>query len=165
MTHKQESVDTILNHIETNWTETAKLVSPAVLRLVRVFQHLSRKLENMLSEYDLQIADFSVLAALRRSGVPYQLAPTQLYSSLLFSSGGLTKVLNRLSSLDYIERLDNPNDKRSKLVKLTSSGKQLIERLVVQQHNYEQSFLSPLTTNEQKHLSDLLSKLLKEEDK
>jgi len=46
-------------------------------------------------------------------------APINLYESLVFSSGGMTKLLKKLEDRNYISRVDNPIDKRSKLVRIT----------------------------------------------
>ncbi|GAB3532860.1 MarR family winged helix-turn-helix transcriptional regulator [Photobacterium alginatilyticum] len=157
---KQETVANILKKIEDNWPQSAEKCSPAILRLHRIHDYHQQDLIGILDQYDLQRADFSVLAALRRQGEPCCLSPTELYRSMLFSSGGLTKVLSRITTLGLIERLDNPEDKRSKLVKLTEKGKELIDRIIHQLHNHEQEFVSVLSEKEQEQLNSLLEKLL-----
>lgn len=157
---KQETVANILKKIEDNWPQSAEKCSPAILRLHRIHDYHQQDLIEILDQYDLQRADFSVLAALRRHGEPCCLSPTELYRSMLFSSGGLTKVLSRITTLGLIERLDNPEDKRSKLVKLTEKGKELIDRIIQQLHNHEQEFVSVLSEKEQEQLNSLLEKLL-----
>jgi DNA-binding transcriptional ArsR family regulator len=47
---------------------------------------------------------FDVLAALRRSGTPYELNPTELSRAMLLSSGGMTKRLDRLEAAGLVER-------------------------------------------------------------
>ncbi|MHC4225325.1 MAG: MarR family transcriptional regulator, partial [Planctomycetota bacterium] len=44
-----------------------------------------------LEPFNLTPNDYAVLAALRRSGAPYQLSPSKLYTNLERSSGGMTK--------------------------------------------------------------------------
>ncbi|UJF16897.1 MarR family transcriptional regulator [Vibrio sp. SS-MA-C1-2] len=162
MSHQnQESVEVILSMFKDNWPEIESEISPAIFRIVRVYQDLSQQLESSSEAQGLQRADFGVLSALRRSPKPYILTPTEISHSLLFSSGGLTKVLYRLEKLEYIQRLTNEVDKRSKLVQLTDSGKVLVERLLQQQLSYEQHYLSPLSKQEQQQLDGLLVKLIK----
>jgi len=62
--------------------------------------------------------------------------------------------------LGLIERIDNPEDKRSKLVKLTERGKVLIDEIIQKLHNHEQEAISVLTEQEQHQLNELLTKLL-----
>lgn len=157
---KQETVANILKKIEQNWPESAEKCSPAILRIHRVYDHHQQDLIQIVDKYDLQRADFSVLAALRREGEPCCLSPTELYQSMLFSSGGLTKVLNRMTKSGLIERIDNPEDKRSKLVQLTGKGKALIDKVIQELHNLEQNRISVLSEQEQQQLNALLEKLL-----
>ncbi|MCZ7631319.1 MAG: MarR family transcriptional regulator [Microthrixaceae bacterium] len=74
-------------------------------------------------------SDYAVLAALRRVGPPYTLAPNELYTGLERSSGGMTKMLKRLADLGLVRRVNNPADKRSKLVRLTAAGKRVEEQV------------------------------------
>ncbi|MBR9728878.1 MarR family winged helix-turn-helix transcriptional regulator [Shewanella intestini] len=158
---QQETVDSILYSTKTHWPEAYKTITPAILRLIRTHYHIDVVLNNVQQKYQLQGAEFGILTTLRRSGAPYCLSPTALYHSLLFSSGGLTKVLNRVEKAGLITRVDNPDDKRSKLVKLTPKGKVLIEKLVVELHQKEQQKMAILTLDEQQQLEGLLKKLLK----
>ena len=78
-----------------------------------------------LEPFDLAPSDYAVLAALRRAGPPYQLAPHQLYTALERSSGGMTKMLKRLENLGFVKRVRDPDDRRGRLVRLTAAGKRV----------------------------------------
>ncbi|MGB5443986.1 MAG: MarR family transcriptional regulator [Psychromonas sp.] len=157
---KQETIANILKKIKKNKPEDFNNYSPAILRIQRVHDYLHQELDLLLEKYDLQGADFSVLGTLRREKKPYCLSPTELYHSMLFSSGGLTKVLNRVTDAGLIERIDNPNDKRSKLVKLTAAGKILIDDVIRDLHGREQKIMAVLSESEQQQLNKLLEKFL-----
>ncbi|TEW56015.1 MarR family transcriptional regulator [Psychromonas sp. RZ22] len=143
-----------------NWPECAETMSFALLKVTRVQELFKNEIESCVGQYDLQHADFSVLATLRRSPVPYCLSPTDLYKSMFFSSGGLTKVLVRLVDAGLIKRVENPDDKRSKLVQLNTKGKQLVEKIMTQLHQQDKSLLSGLTAVETMQLDTLLQKVL-----
>ncbi len=81
----------------------------------------------VLKPLDLNPSDYAVLSALRRSGSPYELAPHELYTALGISSGGMTKMIKRLENLGLVTRIDDLDDRRSKLVSLTSDGKRVEE--------------------------------------
>ncbi|MDO6762226.1 MarR family winged helix-turn-helix transcriptional regulator [Agarivorans sp. 1_MG-2023] len=155
----QESIDSILCSTQLNWPEAYETMSPAILRMVRVHHGFNQTLESAIGQYQLQVADFGILVTLRRYPAPYCLSPTTLYSAMLFSSGGLTKVLNRVTQAGLIERVDNPEDKRSKLVQLTTAGKTLIDKVVIELHLQQQRRMAVLTSDEQAQLNHLLSKL------
>lgn len=150
----------IVKMMETNWPECAETVSPALLRLLQVSNLCSQQMETLVGSHELQRAEFGVLATLRRSPMPYCLSPTALYQAMIFSSGGLTKVLNRLSQSELIARIDNPEDKRSKLVLLTSKGKQLIETVMPELHQQEKSTFSVLSADELQLLDSLMQRVL-----
>jgi DNA-binding MarR family transcriptional regulator len=99
------------------------------LLLITLLARLSVLIEaferETLEPFELMLSDYAVLAALRRAGAPYELAPNQLYTVLERSSGGMTKMLKRLENLGYVKRVNDPEDRRSKLVRLTPAGKRI----------------------------------------
>ena len=67
-------------------------------------------------------ADMRVLFALRRAGKPYAWRPTDLFRALLVTSGAITKQVDRLSGLGFVERLADPGHSRGFLILLTAKG-------------------------------------------
>ena len=65
-------------------------------------------MDRVFQPHGLTGGDFVVLAALRRSGKPYQLTPTALTRSMMVSSGGTTKRLDRLEARGLIRRDPDP---------------------------------------------------------
>ncbi len=145
--------------MQKNWPECADSGFPVLLRLTRVSDIFQQTIQRYVEDYQLQKADFGVLCALRRNPPPYRLSPTELYQSMMFSSGGLTKVLGRLSQAGLIERQDNPEDKRSKLVLLTPDGKQLVENVLPGLHQQENRILQALNKDELEQLNTLLQRI------
>ena len=146
--------------MQENWPECKESMSLSLLGMVHLQQQFKNQFVNYVAGYDLQEADFSVLITLRRSPKPYCLSPTDLYKSMLFSSGGLTKVLGRLAASGLIERLENKQDKRSKLVKLNIKGKELVERMLPELHLQQKTLLARLSSEEVLQLENLLKKAL-----
>lgn len=99
-------------------------------RLKRAAALIARELDKVYAQYGLAEGSFDVLATLRRSGAPYTLTPTELFSSLMVTSGTMTTRLKNLETQGLIDRLPNPDDARSLLVRLTEKGKDLIEQAV-----------------------------------
>ena len=129
-------------------------------RLGRVCALGERLIEATLRRYGLAIADFDVLAALRRSGAPHRLTPTQLYKTLMITSGAMTNRIDRLESRGLITRLDDPDDRRGVLVCLSERGLALLDEAVEAHVENEAHILSVLTRAEQGALDGLLRKLL-----
>lgn len=122
---------------------------------------LSRKwIEPVFDRHGLDTGEFDVLATLRRSGAPFCLRPTELYQSLMITSGGLTDRLNRLEKKGFIERVVSETDRRSALVKLTVKGRRTIDAAFAEDMAIEESLLSALSSGERRQLASLLARLL-----
>lgn len=122
---------------------------------------LSRRwIEPVFARHDLDAGEFDVLATLRRSGSPFCQRPTELYRSLMMTSGGLTDRLNRLEKKGFIERLVPPTDRRSALVQLTAKGLATIDAAFAEDMTVEQSLLSALNDRQRGQLASLLARLL-----
>lgn len=116
-------------------------------------------IEAVFSRHGLDTGEFDVLSTLRRSGPPYALRPTELYRSLMISSGGLTDRLNRLQKAGLISRPPSPEDRRSLLVQLTAEGRTRIEAAFREDMAVEAALLAPLSPADRATLSALLRKL------
>jgi DNA-binding MarR family transcriptional regulator len=103
---------------------------------------------------------FDLLAALRRSGPPYELNPTELMRTMLLSSGGTTKRIDRLAVAGLVERQPDPADRRGTLIRLTPRGRALIDDALGLHLAGEERLLEPLTSRERRQLDGLLRKLL-----
>ncbi|HVJ42033.1 MAG TPA: MarR family transcriptional regulator [Dongiaceae bacterium] len=116
-------------------------------------------IEAIFARQGLDSGAFDVLGALLRSGVPYRLRPTELYRSLMVSSGGLTNRLARLEAAGLVRRVEAAADARSLLVELTKKGRRLAERAFRADMAHEKALLQALSPAERKQLAALLRKL------
>jgi DNA-binding MarR family transcriptional regulator len=126
-------------------------------RLTNLFRP---SLEATFARFGLDRGEFDVIATLRRSGPPYRLTPTQIYTSLMISSGGLTHRLDRLEKSGLIRREKSQEDGRSLLVALTEAGITRVEEACRAHVANGAGFLDVLDAEERRLLADLLRKLL-----
>jgi DNA-binding MarR family transcriptional regulator len=138
-------------------------VGPLVLlgRLFRVTELADARLARALGERNLQRGWFDLLAALRRSGPPYELRPGELMRATMLSSAGMTKRLDRLVEAGLLERRPDPGDRRGTLVRLTAAGRRAIDAALPVHVANEELLLAPLSERERKTLDRLLRKLLR----
>ena len=129
-------------------------------RIKRCAVLLERLLDETSAECGLSRWDFDMLATLRRSGAPYCLAPTTLFSTLMVTSGTMTHRMAKLEGQGWIERLPNPADARSSLVQLTPQGLELIDRAVEAHVANEHRILSVLKAADVAALDARLALLL-----
>ena len=141
---EQDAVDAIAAQWHKELPALAAENMILIGRLKRCAAQSERELERVFAAHGLGGGLFDVLATLRRSGAPYTLTPTELYSSLMVSSGTISTRLKKLEAEGWIERLPNPEDARSLLVRLSASGKERIEQTVFPHVANEQRLLDKL---------------------
>ncbi|NBO46285.1 MAG: MarR family transcriptional regulator [Actinobacteria bacterium] len=129
-------------------------------RVTRLARLLDRARREAFAEHDLDLGDFDVLAALRRSGDPYQLSAGALGASTLVTSGTVTHRIDRLVVRGLVERLPDPQDGRGVLVRLSAQGKQRVDAALASLLQQEHDLLSTLSAEEQTALAGLLRSLL-----
>ena len=146
-----------------NWPDIDVNLAMVVLNLGRASSQFNLLVETVCEQFNLSVFELEVMVLLRSFSYPHRLTPSLLSSSLMVSSGGLTKVLIKLESKGYIVRDANPTDKRSKIVRLTKLGIGFIEKHYPQvQYMSKQFFESKLSKRELALLTTLLTKLLKD---
>jgi DNA-binding MarR family transcriptional regulator len=158
--------DKLLDDIESAWlTERPDLdlaTACTLLRMERANHLHEGRVQEISKTIGLQTGELHVLLALRRSGRPYELRPTDLFRALLVTSGAMTKRAARLQEGGFILRVSANDDGRSELVRLTAKGLAVADRgiaeiaRVVQQVRIE----SGLTDQEIAVLDRSLRKLL-----
>lgn len=152
-----------VDHMIQQWAEQRPDLNMIGLHIIgrisRLARHFERQIETSLAEYGLNGAGFYVLASLRRSGPPYRLSPTQLYNSLLVSSGTMTHRLDRLEAAGLIRRVPDPADGRGSLVALTGRGRHLIDRAMDGHTSNEIAMLSGLGTDDAARIAQELRHL------
>lgn len=153
-----------VNHIIEQWArEKPDLdVGPMGVfgRISRASRLMERRIEAVFSNHNLQGGRFDVLAALRRAGPPHVLSPTNLYNSLLITSGAMTHRLEHLANDGLIERVPHPRDGRGSLVKLTPAGARALDATLIEHLENEHRIIAALDPEERDDLADLLRKLL-----
>ncbi len=157
---KQDHVDFIQSQWAAEKPDLDTTPMGVVGRISRISRHFDQLLQKNYAKFGLNSGEFDVLASLRRAGYPYQLTPTQLFNSLMLSSGAMTNRLDRLENVGLIKRGPNPEDRRGILVTLTEEGVTLMDNAYPAHIANEQEMLASLSDAERDMLTDLLRKLL-----
>lgn len=111
-------------------------------------------------EYGVSGADMRVLFALRRAGPPYALRPTELFRSLLVTSGAITKQVDRLAAEGYVDRLPGPANSGGSLIHLTDKGFKAADDALTSLVNSSVLSINALTRRERTTILGLLEKML-----
>ena len=137
-------------------------VSPIgiVGRISRLSRVVEKELEPVFAQFDLNHWSFDMLATLRRTGAPYRLSPTELFRSMMVTSGTMTNRIDRLAEKGLVRRIPDPEDRRGILVELTEQGHELIDKALISHVANEARLLQPLSREEKSTLTVLLRKWL-----
>lgn len=139
-----DAVDAILDQWRRERPDLDASPMGPIGRLRRCAVLMDQRLESCFAKFELSSWEFDMLATLRRAGAPHCLSPTELFSTLMVTSGTMTHRLKRLETRGFIERVQNEQDARSTLVQLTSTGLELINRAVEAHIENERQVLSVL---------------------
>ena len=92
-------------------------------RVSRLSRGIDRQLKTVFDRHGIEAWEYDVLAALRRSGPPYELTAGALLASLMITSGAVTNRIDRLEARGLVRRVKAPHDGRIVLVQLTAAGR------------------------------------------
>ncbi len=163
-TTTRDEVDAILD----DWRRERPELDVSPLAVMSRLSRLGRRLEcerrSAFAAQHLESWGFDVLAALRRSGPPYELPPRELLRQNLVSSGAMTNRIDRLEEAGLVARRPDPADRRSVLVRLSPAGRQRVDACVSALADRERDLLDALTGPERDALAGLLRKLLRSVD-
>jgi DNA-binding MarR family transcriptional regulator len=125
-------------------------------RLHRLGDVLNLELRKVFAEAGLGDGDFDVLVTLRRNGAPYELTPGELGESTMVTSSAVTKRIDRLERAGLVSRTVSPDDARSRRIRLTDAGFDLVERLMAEHVANEQRLVSGLSPRDRSALAAIL---------
>lgn len=121
------------------------------------------QLDKVFKAHGLSSIEFDILATMRRSD-PTGITPTELYKTLMLSSGAVSTRLEHLVKEKLIERVSSEHDRRSCKVLLTKKGVNVIDEALNSHVGNMDSMLSKLSSTEREQLSELLAKVLSFEE-
>jgi DNA-binding MarR family transcriptional regulator len=154
----------LVDKILAQWRKERPDFDPSPMGILgrspRLTKYLTREMNKIFVKFGLNPGEFDVLATLRRSGKPYQLSPTDLYNSMMVTSGTMTHRIDGLEKAELVERVPDPSDRRSTLIRLTNKGFDLIEKAVEAHVENGHRLLNVLDESELQTLNSLLRKLL-----
>src|SRR3954469_2232424 len=125
-------------------------------RLHRLGDVLNVELRTVFAEAGLGDGDFDVLVTLRRNGAPYEMTPGELCASTMVTSSAVTKRIDRLERGGLVTRTVSTEDARSRRIRLTDAGFELVDRLMAVHIATEPRLFSGLTDRDRSQLAAIL---------
>ena len=158
MANPVDHVDQVMEQWRTERPELNVSSTGVLGRLYRYHGMVEKQMAQVYKQFGLNLGEFDVLATLRRNN--RELTPTELMASLMLSSGAMTNRLDRLEKAGWITRQHSAEDRRSVRVSLTAEGRALIDDLMPEHLDGQDSILAALSPDEQDQLALLLKKAL-----
>jgi len=131
-------------------------------RLVEAYALLTKTLDDELdAEVGVPLLWYGVLLHLGRS--PGGFRPMgELVSATAFTSGGVTRLVDRMEAAGYVERRPCPNDRRVTYVGLTERGRDMLGRAtLVHVRGIQQHLVDALDREEVARLDAILARLVR----
>ena len=133
---------------------------PSTAHVVRALSRASRAVDTRalasIAGTGLCASDFGVLEALFDNG---PLPVNALGKQVLLTSGAMTAAVDRLVARAFVVRKDDPNDRRVRVVALTTEGRRLIKPALAQHQSDLEDVVAVLTQAERATLVALLRKV------
>lgn len=156
---KRDVVDRIINQ----WNRQRPDVDASPLAIVGRISRLSRLVDKVLGEnfarHGIEAWMFDVMATLRRSGEPFELAAGDLVRQTMVTTGAMTNRIDRLEARGLVERVA-AQDRRKVIVRLTPGGLELVDEVVVTHMEIEQQIIGSLTDRQRSDLEQHLKTVL-----
>ncbi|QLY28134.1 MarR family winged helix-turn-helix transcriptional regulator [Nocardia huaxiensis] len=126
---------------------------------VEAYTEVMREISAQERAHDLSVAEFDVLLRLGRSPGS-KLRITDLVTQTGLTSGGMTRLIDRLDKRGLVERVTDPTDRRVVLAHLTPAGAAK-NATVIPGHLaiIERTLMHPLTPTERTNLEHALRKI------
>ena len=133
------------------------LAQQALDSLVQAEASVRRRLSADLEREGLSASGFSVLMVLSTSGGELELRA--LRARLRTSKANATEVVTTLETRDLVQRFRLPHDRRAASVRLTTKGRETIDRLFPEHTQRVQDAFAVLDEAEKRSLAEICRKL------
>ena len=154
----------MVDRIAEQWSSVRPDLDMAPMLVVGRISRLSRLIDRKLAEnfarHGIEAWMYDVLATLRRSGEPYELAAGELVDQTMVTTGAMTNRIDRLEERGLVERDTSPTDRRKVVVRLTPAGRELVDTVAAGHLETERRLLEPLSAPQQNDLIRHLRLLL-----
>lgn len=128
----------------------------AVIGIMRASNLLVDDLKKTLKNYPINATEFSVMEFLYSKG---EKSIQEIRDRILLASGSATYVVDNLERKEYVRRIVNQNDRRVTYIKLTETGKDLINDIFPMYKKNTKNIFNDLTNEELIILKEILKKI------
>jgi DNA-binding MarR family transcriptional regulator len=111
-----------------------------------------------LLPHGLNTSQLNILTVLDRSTQPLTMGA--LGEAVSVRPANLTGVVDALATRHYVERISNPDDRRSFLIRISTQGRAFLRKFLPGHWTYLHRLMDDLTPRQQRQLQSLLERFL-----
>jgi DNA-binding MarR family transcriptional regulator len=140
----------------------ARMTTKPSWLLGQVAIHAHRLASEGFSEVGARGYHYRILAALDEFGVASQ---AELGRRCTMDRSDVVAAINELAEQHYVERTPDPDDRRRNRVTLTTAGREQLQRMDRVLDRVQDDLLGPLSAEDRRVLTDLLTRVLKHQQR
>jgi DNA-binding MarR family transcriptional regulator len=155
-----DAIDTVIESWQAERPDLDFWPVGVVGRIQRLARLLDKEIQEFSSARGLEQGEVDLLMTLRRAGPPFELSAGALLKAAMVTSGAITNRVDRMEGKDLVQRVRDPDDRRSVRVRLTAHGRAVVDELIEQHLANEARLLAGLPRAKADQLAKLLRQLL-----
>ena len=126
--------------------------------LYKAAMKLKADLDNALLKTGITSQQMGILALLEKTG---DISQITLSDSMNIDQASMVRFLNGLKKRGLIQKKIQNNDRRVKLILITSEGRKVLKKIKILSGQTEKKFLKNLTAQEQHSAKHLVAKMIR----
>ncbi len=135
-------------------TKSTQITQP-LREWMDVFMHRSmRGWTHFAKSTGLSMPQFSILMQLHYKGA---CGMSEISERFDVSAAAASQLVDKLVQAGYIERTEDPHDRRAKLLKLSTNGAKLVDNGIQERYRWMDELTTKLSAAEQTRISEALS--------
>jgi len=129
-----------------------------LINLIFTAKKLNQRFSSVLKTHKITEAQYNVLRILRGNKQSITSSIGYIKERMLDRNSDVSRIVDKLYGLQYVERKECPNDRRQKEVSITEKGLELLSKMDKSEKQVV-TFLKNLNDSEIKKLNKLLDKI------
>jgi DNA-binding MarR family transcriptional regulator len=155
------SLESLYQQLLAEFPKSSPDAIESALQLLRIATNKHVRLEVLFSEFGLSSGRFALLMLLRQEP-SQQLPPSEMANRAHVSRATMTQFVDHLERDGFIKRVNDPNDRRSLFIQLTSHAQDVLKKLIPLYLKDLEHLTSALNRAERKQFFALMEKLIHE---
>jgi len=129
-----------------------------LINLIFTAKQLNQRFSSVLKTHKITEPQYNVLRILRGNKQSTTSSIGYIKERMLDRNSDVSRIVDKLYGLQYIDRKECPNDRRQKEVSITEKGLELLSKMDKSEKQVD-TFLNNLNDSEVKTLNELLDKI------